>query len=123
VLALLTSIRESNKSFFGMVIAQAQLVEVEGDRIIITFAPAHKNLRPQLEGKKAWIESLAHSLTGRKMSVVIQESAPAPAPAPKAVPASEPGRQADLRARARAEPVVQNVLDVFGGEIEDVEET
>jgi DNA polymerase-3 subunit gamma/tau len=121
--ALLTSIRESNKSFFGMVIAQAQLVEVEGDRIIITFAPAHKNLRPQLEGKKAWIESLAHSLTGRKMSVVIQESAPAPAPAPKAVPASEPGRQADLRARARAEPVVQNVLDVFGGEIEDVEET
>jgi len=123
--ALLTSIRESNKSFFGMVIAQAQLVEVEGDRIIITFAPAHKNLRPQLEGKKTWIESLAHSLTGRKMTVVIKESEPAPPPASKAVPAStsDPGRQADLRARAKAEPVVQNVLDVFGGEIEDVEET
>jgi hypothetical protein len=32
-------------------------------------------------------------------------------------------RKADLRARAKAEPVVQAVLDVFGGEIEDVEET
>ena len=91
---------------------------------LFTFAPAHKNLRPQLEGKKAWIESLAHSLTGKKMSVVIKESEPAPAAAPKAAPASsEPGRQADLRARAKAVPAVQNVLDVFGGEIEDVEET
>jgi hypothetical protein len=123
--ALLTSIRESNKSFFGMVIAQAQAVEVDGDRIIFTFAPAHKNLRPQLESKKAWIESLAHSLTGRKMTVSIKESEPAPPAAPKAAPARpvDPNRQADLRARAKAEPVVQNVLDVFGGEIEDVEET
>ena len=109
-----------------MVIAQAQLVEVEGDKILFTFAPAHKNLRPQLEGKKAWIESLAHSLTGRKMTVVIKEGEPAAVPQPKAAAkaqASDPGRQADLRARAKAEPVVQNVLDVFGGEIEDVEET
>ena len=121
--SLLTAIRESNKSFFGMVIAQAQLVEVEGDRIIFTFAPAHKNLRPQLEGKKAWIESLAHSLTGRKMVVTIKESEPAPVAARAAAPAADPGRQADLRARAKAEPAVQNILDVFGGEIEDVEET
>jgi len=129
--ALLASIRESNKAFFGMVIAQAQLVEVEGDRIVFTFAPAHKNLRPQLEAKKGWIESLAHSLTGRKMTVVAKEAAEsAAAPAtrvpPVAAPSAQekdPGRQADLRARAKAEPAVQNVLDVFGGEIEDVEET
>ena len=124
--ALLTSIRESNKSFFGMVVAQAQAVEVEGDRIVFTFAPAHKNLRPQLESKKAWIESLAHSLTGRKMTVAIKESEPVPVATPKAAtPATpvDPSRQADLRARAKAEPAVQNVLDVFGGEIEDVEET
>ena len=117
--------RESNKAFFGMVIAQAQAVEVEGDCITFTFAPAHKNLRPQLEGKKAWIESLAHSLTGRKMTVVVTEGEVAPAAQPKPASASalDPGRQADLRARAKAEPAVQNVLDVFGGEIEDVEET
>jgi len=114
-----------------MVIAQAQLVEVEGDRIVFTFAPAHKNLRPQLEAKKGWIESLAHSLTGRKMTVIAKEAAEgAAAPATRVPPVAAPsapekdsGRQADLRARAKAEPAVQNVLDVFGGEIEDVEET
>ncbi len=123
---LLASIREANKSFFGMVIAQVQTVEVEGDRIMFTFAPAHKNLRGQLEAKRAWIENLAHNLTGRKMTVAVKEaegvvSVPA-AKAPTAAPV-DPARQADLRARAKAEPVVQNVLDVFGGEIEDVEET
>ena len=33
-----------------------------------------------------------------------------------------PRAKPDLRARAKAEPAVQAVLDVFGGEIEDVEE-
>jgi DNA polymerase-3 subunit gamma/tau len=122
--SLLTSIRESNKAFFSMVVAQAQAIEVEGDRVVFTFAPAHKNLRPQLEMKKTWIEGLAHSLTGRKMTVVAKESEAAPVPASKAAaPAADPNKKADLHARAKAEPAVQNVLDVFGGEIEDVEET
>ncbi len=123
---LLASIREANKSFFGMVIAQVQTVEVEGDRITFTFAPAHKNLRGQLEAKRAWIENLAHNLTGRKMTVAVKEAEGGPAvPAAKAPTAAavDPAKQADLRARAKAEPAVQNVLDVFGGEIEDVEET
>ena len=97
-----------------MVIAQVQTVDVEGDVIAFTFAPAHKSLRTQLEGKRAWIESLAQSLTGRKMAVVVKEG--------EAAPVADAGRQADLRARAKAEPAVQNVLDVFGGDIEDVEE-
>ena len=47
--------------FYGMVIAQAQKVEVEGDAIVFTFAPVHKSLKAQLEGKRAWIEQLAHA--------------------------------------------------------------
>jgi DNA polymerase-3 subunit gamma/tau len=125
--SLLASIRESNKVFFAMVIAQVQTVDVEGDVIVFTFAPAHKSLRTQLEGKRAWIESLAQSLTGRKMTVEVKEGVTAPAAArtPDAAPKAPPvdaGRQAVLRARAKAEPAVQNVLDVFGGDIEDVEE-
>jgi len=102
-------------------------VDVEGDVIAFTFAPAHKSLRTQLEGKRAWIESLAQSLTGRKMTVEVKEGVAAPAASrtpdagPKAAPV-DADRQAGLRARARAEPAVQNVLDVFGGDIEDVEE-
>jgi DNA polymerase-3 subunit gamma/tau len=117
--ALLSSIREHNKTFYGMVIAQAQKVEVERDAVVFTFAPIHKTLRAQLEGKKAWLEQLAQAATGRRVAVVIRESQPAPAPAGEDPAAA---RKADLAARARAEPAVQAVLDVFGGEIEDVEE-
>jgi DNA polymerase-3 subunit gamma/tau len=117
--ALLSSIRESNKTFYGMVVAQAQKVEIEGDHVVFTFAPVHKSLRSQLEAKRAWVEQLAQSVAGRKLTVVVRESAPAPVAA-----ADDPAaaRRAELTARAKSEPAVQAVLDVFGGEIEDVEE-
>jgi len=118
--AILGAVREGNKVFFGMVIAQAQKVEIEGDAIVFTFAPVHKTLRAQLERQKGWIEQLAQSASGRRMTVVARESEAAAAPAPSQDP--EATRKADLRARAKAEPAVQTVLDVFGGEIEDVEE-
>jgi hypothetical protein len=105
--------------FYGMVIAQAQAIEIEGNSLVVTFAPAHKHLRAQLEGKRAWIESLAATTAGRRVPLVIRESAPAPAPAEDD---AETAHQSELRARAQAEPAVQAVLDVFGGEIEDVEE-
>ena len=107
-----------------MVIAQVQTVDVEGDRIVFTFAPAHKNLKGQLEGKRGWIETLAQHQTGRKMTVEVREGVAlsASADADSAKPATSPGKQAELRDRAKAEPAVQNVLDILGGEIEDVEE-
>lgn len=126
--SLLAAIRDSNKIFFGMVIAQVQSVEVDGDRIVFTFAPAHKNLKTQLEGKRGWIEQLAQHQTGRKMTVVVQEGTAAPSASSGnitrevATARPEPSGGDDLHARAKAEPVVQNILDVFGGEIQDVEE-
>jgi DNA polymerase-3 subunit gamma/tau len=121
--ALLTSIREQNKTFSSMVIAQAQKIDIQGDVILFTFLPVHKALRAQLESKKAWIEQLAHSATGRKVTVKsVEAPPPAPAPAPETPPATATKRSADLRERAKAEPAVQDMLDVFGGEIEDVEE-
>ncbi len=120
--ALLSAIRESNKVFYGMVIAQVQSVDVEGDRLIFTFAPAHKNLKGQLEGKRGWIEQLAQHQTGRKMTVEVREGA---AMAASSASSSDPqvaDKHAELRDRAKAEPTVQNILDVFGGDIEDVEE-
>jgi hypothetical protein len=104
-----------------MVIAQAQKIEVEGDTLAFTFAPVHKHLRSQLEGRRAWLADLAKSVSGRTIRIVAHESAPAPAAdAPDAN--AESARQAELQARAKSEPAVQAVLDVFGGEIEDVEE-
>jgi len=117
--SVLSSIREQNKVFYGMVIAQA-VIDVEGDTIVFSFAPVHRSLKSQLEGKRGWIEQLAQSASGRKMSVVVKERAAAPPAGEKENPTA--ARKAELRARAQAEPQVQAVLDVFGGQIEDVEE-
>ena len=120
--ALLATLRESNKVFYNVVVATAQKVEIEGDQIVFTFAPVHKTLRSQLEGKRAWIEQLAQNASGRKMTVVAREGQPTASPAAAKGDDRAASKQADLRARAKAEPAVQNVLDVFGGEIEDVQE-
>jgi hypothetical protein len=103
-----------------MVVAQAKTVEAEGDAVVFTFAPVHKGLRAQLEGRRAWLEQLAHATSGRKIAIVTREGAPMPAPAEPEDPARL--QKARLHARAKADPGVQAVLDVFGGEIEEVEE-
>jgi hypothetical protein len=116
----LSAIRENHKTFHSMVVAQAQKVEVDGNTVVFTFAPVHKSMRAQLDTRKAALEELASSAAGRRITVVSRESAPAPATSAGDDPAA--ARRADLAARAKAEPAVQAVLDVFGGEIEDVEE-
>jgi len=118
--ALFGAIREHNRTFFSMVIAQAQKVDVEGDTVTFTYAPIHKSLRAQLEKGRAMVEQLAQSAVGRRISIVVREADPVPAAASE--PDAATSRRADLTARAKAEPAVQAVLDVFGGEIEDVEE-
>jgi hypothetical protein len=118
--AVLAAIREGNKALYSMVIAQAQKVDFEGDNLVMTFAPAHKALKGQLEGKRAWIEQLAKSITGRTIKLVTKDGEAAP-PAPKKDDVSA-ARHAELKARAKAAPTVQAVLDVFGGEVDTVEE-
>ncbi len=117
--SVLSTIRDQDKTLYGMVIAQAKKIEVEGEALVFTFAAAHRSLMAQLERKRAWVEQLAASASGRKMTVIMREADPAPGPT---VIDPAAARQADLRARAAAEPKVQAMLDVFGGEIEDVEE-
>ncbi len=118
--ALLAALREKNRIFYGMVIAQAQTVDVDGDTITLTFAAVHKSLRAEFERQRGWIEELAQSVAGRKIKLVTKEAAAVVAPNPAAEAAAE--KKSALAARAKSEPSVQAVLDVFGGNIEDVEE-
>jgi hypothetical protein len=104
-----------------MNVAQAQSIVVEGDTLVFTYAPIHKSLRAELERKRGWVEQIAHSVAGRRIAVAVREGQAAPPAADAARPGADP-RKAELKERARAEPEVQAVLDVFGGEIEDVEE-
>jgi DNA polymerase-3 subunit gamma/tau len=123
---ILAAIREGNKMLYSMVFAQAQKVDLAPDALVVTFAPQHKSLKTQLEGKRAWVEQLAKSVTGRSIKLVTKdgEAATAPSAVARAGTGAANGdaKASALRARAKAEPAVQSVLDVFGGEIDSVEE-
>jgi DNA polymerase-3 subunit gamma/tau len=126
--AFLDEVRKSKKFFYGTVVAQAQRIDIDGDKVVFTFAPQHKALRVQLDQTKVWLDALASRLAGRKMTVVSAEGAPAAsparagaAPAAAADPAAK-DRQTDLRQQALADSGVQAMLDVFAAEIKDIEE-
>jgi hypothetical protein len=120
--ALMANVRENNKVFFSMVIAQAQTVEVEGDAVVFAYAPVHKSLRTQLEGRKGWLEQIATQVAGRPFKVLTKDGDPAIAAERAAAAVQQTQKQADLKAKAKETPSVQNILDVFGGEVESVEE-
>jgi DNA polymerase-3 subunit gamma/tau len=119
--AVLAAIREANKTFFNMVVVPALEIAVQGPNLVFTYLPIHyKTAKAQIERQKATLEQITQRIVGQKLTAVAQERAPAPPAA--APPDATAARKADLQARAKAEPSVQAMLDVFGGEIEDVEE-
>ena len=96
---------------------------MDGDRVVFTFAPQHRPLRVQFDQTRAWLDTLASTLSGRKMTVVSEEGVAAAAPAKSGAPGGAgKDRQAELRAQALADTGVQAMLDVFAAEIKDVEE-
>ena len=91
-----------------MCVAQAQKIEVNGDRAVFTFAAGQRALRDQFEQNRAWLESAAQQAAGRKIAVtaVQLEAAPAPPAGPGADPPPA-DRKAELRQQALAEPGIQ----------------
>jgi DNA polymerase-3 subunit gamma/tau len=127
--AFLAEIRRQKKFFYGTVLAQAQRIDVEGDRVNVVFAPQHRAMRAQLEQTRPLLETIATQLAGRRMTVVALEgiasggaSTMPDAARPAAASSAPADHQAALREQALAEPAVQAMLDVFAAEIKEVEE-
>ena len=126
--AFLSELRKSKTFFYKTVVAQAQRIDVERDRIVFTYAAQHRTLRAQFDQTRTALEAVATEMAGRKMAVVALEGA-ATSPATRSEGAAEPtlpidapDRQATLRQQALADSGVQAMLDVFAAEIKDVEE-
>jgi DNA polymerase-3 subunit gamma/tau len=121
--AFLAEVRKAKMFFYGTVIAQAQRIDVEPGKIVLTFAPQHRPLRMQLDQTRAALEDMASQLAGRKVAVVgVESAAPGPARGPAAAEPEGSDRQSQLRQQALADSGVQAMLDVFAAEIKDVEE-
>ncbi len=125
--AFLAQIRADKKFFYGTVIAQAHRIDVTGDTVTFSFAPAHKALRAQLDQKRPWLEGIAENVAGRRITVASVEVAGAPAAGSARADGRDTSREpndtdAALRARAMENEGVQALLDVFGAEIKEIEE-
>jgi hypothetical protein len=128
--ALIAEIKKSKAVFYNMVVAQAQKIEVVGDRVTFTFTPAQRALTDQFEQQKAWLESVALGIAGRKIwmtSAAVAAAAPAAADGGGSGSLKAPDKQSAekksaLREQALADAGVQTMLEVFPAEIRDVEE-
>jgi len=134
--ALLAEIRKQKVVFYNTIVAQAQKIEVAGDRVTFTFSPNHRTLRDAFEEKRTWLESVAQQAIGRRIAIVsVQSDVGGSPPAAVTSGASQPpnggqvetvqqvpDRKAALRDQALADAGVQAMLEMFPAEIRDVEE-
>jgi hypothetical protein len=122
--AFLAEIRKKSVPFYSMVVAQAQSIELTGDRVTFTFLANQRSLRDQFEEKRSWLESIAEQATGRKLTVTATSvpAAASPAGGQQKEAVAVPDRKTELREQAMADAGVQAMLEVFPGEIRDVEE-
>ena len=121
---LLAEIRAGKPFFYNTVIAQAQKIEVAGDRVTFTFSPTHRALREQFEQSRGWVETTAERVAGRRVMVESAQGAASVAAPAESGSRSDAGSapKRDLKADAMSSSAIQAVLDVFPAEIRDVEE-
>jgi DNA polymerase-3 subunit gamma/tau len=124
--ALLAEIRKSKSVFYHTVVAQAERIDLAGDRMTFIFSASQRALREMFEQHRAWIEAAAQQIAGRRLSVgAVQNGHQSRSEAPAAAAAERPAipdRKLALREQALADAGVQAMLEVFSGDIRDVEE-
>jgi DNA polymerase-3 subunit gamma/tau len=129
--ALLAEIQKTKKLFYGTVIAQAQRVDVMPGRVVLTFGPQHKIFKQQVEQNRPWLDEMATRVAGQPTTVTaVDGDGPATVAAKigdsarsaAAGAAGQSDKQSELKQKAMSEPAVQAMLDVFGGDIKEVEE-
>jgi DNA polymerase-3 subunit gamma/tau len=127
--AFIAEIKKSKAVFYNMVVAQAQTIEVSGDRMTFSFTPGQRALKDQFEQQKPWLESLAQTIAGRRIAMASSQSDPAAMPAAAGAPPEQAAadqrsaeKKSALREQALADAGVQTMLEVFPAEIRDVEE-
>jgi len=121
--AFLLEVRKGKAMFYNTVVAQAQKIEFGPERVTFSFLPAHRMLREQVETNKQWLEQIASAVAGKRMMVAAAQAEGAPeSVAAVAAPGASHPKRPDLKTTAMADSAVQAMLDVFPGEIENVEE-
>ena len=115
---ILAEVKRAKKFFHGTVVAQAQRIDLEGDKLIFAFTPGQRTLASQLRQNRGWLEQMASSVVGRQVTVTTEQGHAEP-PTDESTP--ESSEQTRLRKQAMSDPVVQSMLEVFPAKIGDIE--
>ena len=121
---ILAEIKKTKKFFHGTVVAQAQRIELAGDRLVFGFTPSQRTLAGQLRQNRGWLEELAAKVVGRPIRVATEQGADEPQSSGATATLDAPAlssEQARLREQAMEDPLVQTMLDVFPAKIGEVE--
>ena len=95
--------RKAKAAFYNTVVAQAQKIDVAGDRVTFTFVPGAPDAARAVRSRTAWLEAIASSIAGRRDD-------PIGAGAGR-VRAAEPAAEAAAPARAAARPTEPALLE------------
>jgi len=115
---ILAEVKRTKKFFHGTVVAQAQRIDLEGDKLVFAFTPAQRTLASQLRQNRSWLEQMASQIVGRQVAVTTEQGDAEPS-SESAPP--DPSEQARLREQVMRDPVVQSMLEVFPTKVGNIE--
>jgi hypothetical protein len=110
-------IRKRKRLLHGVAVAQARRIDIDDRSITFVFSAIHKASVVQVEQNLAFLDALVVELAGRPMAIrteILKDDGADGGPIDE--------MREQLKARALAENAVQGLLDVFPGEIRDVQE-
>jgi hypothetical protein len=90
---------------------------LQGNTVILDLGNTNEFFKRQIKENLAVITRAAASVVGRKVSVILEETAPVQEHSPESQGTSVDNPETDLLEKAKREPVVQSFLDVFPGQV------
>ena len=112
------------KSTLGGFLSHASFFDLEGGAFIISLPEDKAMFRASIERREylAVIRDAVEAVTGHRGEVKVRLAQPVPAPEIGAPAAGGEAKKKQLLEEANRSPVVQSFLDLFQGEITDIEE-
>ena len=102
--AFLAGIEKQRPMLYGTMVAQAQRIDHDGDRLTFRFGPIQTMLGDQVAQHRAWLEDLATGLAGRRITVQADVAKGDPGAAPARGAARTQRRPTSRRRGATSRP-------------------
>ena len=114
---IIAALEAKRKIMLALALEKAT-IKIDGDFLIVTFAPEHARNKMQLDGKdkRQLIEEISREVTGRRLTLSVSVGGMPEIPSAPARP-----QAAHKKETKGSDPRVQAVVEKFGGTVEFIE--